>query len=323
MSLRVAICITTHNRRAELDRTLAQITALAPQPDEILIVADGCTDGTVEFLREKFSGAESVTRTILSAEPLRGHDCPHRIIIHEQGCGSIPSRNEMAAATACEIFLSLDDDSYPIETDAIARIRELFEKNARLAVAEFPQRTDENPASLTAQDFGAARFIGSYANSGAAIRTSAFREIGGYPDFFFHAYEEPDFALRCVNAGWQVRFEPCITVRHHFSSLERNEIRTHQRHARNELWSVLLRCPMPQLLAVAPFRVWRQFLYACKRGWPWVWREPHWWWQFLGGISRCLSARSPLAWRQYRAWMGLVRTPLTDEAEWNARFGTR
>ena len=326
MSLRVAICITTHNRRAELERTLAQIAALTPQPDELLIVADGCNDGTVEFLRGKFPGADTaanVTRTLLSGTPACGQECPHHIIIHEQGRGSIPSRNEMAAATSCEIFLSLDDDSYPLEPDAIARIRELFEKNARLAVAEFPQRTDENPTTLTATDFGAAKFVGSYANSGAAIRTAAFRDIGGYPDFFFHAYEEPDFALRCTVAGWQVRFEPCVTVRHHFTSLGRNEIRTHQRHARNELWSVLLRCPMPQLLAVAPFRAWRQFFYACKRGWSWVWREPRWWWQCLGGIGFCLSKRKPLAWPRYRAWMQLVRTPLSDAAEWEARFGTR
>ena len=287
MSLRVAICITTHNRRAELERTLMQIATLTPPPDELLIVADGCNDGTADFLREKFPSADAaanVTRTLLSGATACGQECPHHVIIHEQGRGSIPSRNEMAAATACEIFLSLDDDSYPLEPDAIACIRELFEKNARLAVAAFPQRTDEYPGTLTASDFGAAKFIGSFANSGAAIRTSAFRDIGGYPDFFFHAYEEPDFALRCAVAGWQVRFEPCVTVRHHFTSLGRNEIRTHQRHARNELWSVLLRCPMPQLLAVAPFRAWRQFVYACRRGWSWVWREPRWWWQFLGGI---------------------------------------
>ena len=303
MSLRVAICITTHNRRAELDRTLAQIATLAPQPDEIVIVADGCTDGTAEFVRENNLGA--------------------KLIIHEQGRGSIPSRNEMAAATTCEIFLSLDDDSHPIEPDAIARIRELFEKNARLAVATFPQRSDEHPWSLTTQDFGGAKFTGSYVNSGAAIRATVFREIGGYPDFFFHAYEEPDFALRCVCAGWQVRFEPCVTVRHHFSALERNEIRTHQCHARNELWSVLLRCPMPQLLAVAPFRVWRQLRYACKRGWPWVWREPRWWWQCLGGISQCLRKRAALAWPRYRAWMQLVRSPLENAVDWEAKFGTQ
>ncbi len=300
MSLRVAICITTHNRRAEMERTLAQIAVLAPPPDEIVIVADGCTDGTADFVRERNPDA--------------------KLIIHEQGRGSIPSRDEMAHVTMCEVFLSLDDDSYPIEPDAIARIRGLFEKNARLAVAAFPQRTDEYPETLTATDFGGAKFVGSYANSSAAIRTSVFKSLGGYPDFFFHAYEEPDFALRCVNAGWQVRSEPCVTVRHHFTTLQRNEIRTHQRHARNELWSVLLRCPMPQLLAVAPLRVWRQFGYACKRGWSWVWREPRWWWQCLGGLSRCLRERRALPWPRYRAWMGLVRTPHNDTARWDRDF---
>ncbi len=293
MSPSVAICITTHNRRVEVERTLTQIASLMPPPDEIIIVADGCNDGTAEFVRTL-------------------HPAAH-LIVHEPGRGSIPSRNEMAAATKCDIFLSLDDDSYPIEPDAIARIRTLFENNARLAVAAFPQRTDEYPGTLTTTDFGPAQLIGSYANSGAAIRTAAFRELGGYPDFFFHAYEEPDFALRCVSAGWQVRLDPIVTVRHHFTSLQRNEIRTHHRHARNELWSVLMRCPMPQLLAVAPFRAWRQLVYACRRGWSWVWREPKWWWQCLRGIPQCLRSRRTLKWAAYLAWMRLLRNPVTIE----------
>ena len=300
MSHRIAICITTHNRRAELERTLAQIAALTPQPDELLIVADGCNDGTAEFVRDRH---------------------PHaRLIVHEQGRGSIPSRNEMAAATTCDVFLSLDDDSYPLEPDAIALIRDLFEKNARLAVAAFPQRSDEYPDTLTVQDFGSAKFVGSYANSGAAIRSSAFRDIGGYPDFFFHAYEEPDFSLRCVAAGWEVRHETVVTVRHHFTAAERNEIRTHQRHARNELWSVLMRCPLPQLPVVAAYRAVRQFGYACHRGLDWAVREPKWWFAFLLGIPRCLAARTPLPWRRYLAWTRLLRKPTDDRAEWSAHF---
>lgn len=299
--LRCAVTITTRNRRYDLARTFAVLNTLQPPPDEILVCADGCTDGTVEFVREKYPSA--------------------RLIVHETGRGSIPSRNEMAAATTCDVFVSLDDDSYPIETDAIARIRELFEHNPRLAVAAFPQRSDEFPATLSAQGSGAAKFTGSYANSSAAIRASVFKSLGGYPDLFFHAYEEPDFALRCVDAGWQVRLEPCITVRHHFSMIERNEIRTHHRHARNELWSVLLRCPLPQLLAVAPFRVWRQFLYACRRGWPWIWREPAWWIQCITGLRRCLKERRAVPWPRYRAWMNLVRHPIEDAAEWEAKFG--
>ena len=300
MTPRVAVCITTHNRREELARTLRTLAALEPAPDEILIAVDGCTDGTLEWLRE-------------SAPQLR-------LFVHDQPRGSISSRNELAAACTSEIFLSLDDDSYPIEGDFIARVRALFAANPRLAVASFPQRTDEHPETLTAADFGAPHFVGSYANSAAAIRRSVFGELGGYPDFFFHAYEEPDFALRCVAAGWEVRYETSVTVRHHFTSTQRNEIRTHQRHARNELWSALLRCPAPQLFAVAAFRAVRQFGYAWHRGLGWVVREPQWWLAFVRGIPRCVTARAPLPWGRYAASMRLLRTPIRDPAEWSARF---
>jgi GT2 family glycosyltransferase len=300
MNLRVAVCIATHNRRAELARTLAALGTLAPAPDEILVAADGCTDGTAEWLRENHPRV--------------------RLFIHEQPRGSIPSRNELAAASTSEIFLSLDDDSYPIEGDFIVRVRTLFSENARLAVASFPQRTDERPETLTAASFGEPRFVGSYANSAAAIRRLVFQELGGYPDFFFHAYEEPDFALRCAAAGWEVRYETAGTIRHHFTSVQRNELRTHQRHARNELWSVLLRCPAPQVFVVGAFRALRQFGYAWRRGIGWALREPQWWLAFLRGIPGCLAARAPLPWTRYAAWMRLLRTPLSDPAEWAARF---
>jgi GT2 family glycosyltransferase len=298
--LRCSICITTHNRRADLERTLAELARLQPAADELLIVADGCSDGTVEFVREEH---------------------PHaRLIKHEHSCGSVPSRNEMASLATGDVFISLDDDSYPLDRDFIGRVRSLFTENPNLAVAAFPQRSDEFPETLAAESFGDAQFVGSYVNSGAAIRREAFLQLGGYPPFFVHAYEEPDFALRCVAAGWQVRMEPSLVIRHHFTSAQRNEIRTHQRHARNELWSVLMRCPAPQLAGVAFFRIVRQFSYAWKRGLQWVAREPRWWFAAMAGVPRCLASRQPLPWNRYLAWMQLVRQPLTSEAEWNARF---
>ena len=302
MSLTVAVCITTHNRRDELARTLGALAALQPAPDTILIAVDGCSDGTLDLLREEY---------------------PHvRLLVHEQAQGSIPSRNELAAACDCDVFLSLDDDSYPLETDCIARLRDLFAARPRLAVASFPQRSDEFPESLTATNWGPSQFVGSYANSGAAIRHTVFEQLGGYPGFFFHAYEEPDFALRCVAAGWQVWHDTSITIRHHFTGTQRNEIRTHQRHARNEFWSVLLRCPAPQCVGVAAFRVVRQLGYAGKRGLDWVVREPAWWLAALGGIAKSLARRRALPWGKYRAWMELVRRPITSEEEWTAKFGT-
>jgi GT2 family glycosyltransferase len=47
MSLTISIMITTKNRVQELRRTCRVLGQLSPQPLEILITADGCTDGTV------------------------------------------------------------------------------------------------------------------------------------------------------------------------------------------------------------------------------------------------------------------------------------
>lgn len=296
--MRIAVCITSHNRRGELARTLGEVAALVPAPAEMIVVADGCQDDTADFVRREYPQA--------------------RLLVHEQARGSVASRNEMGRTTTCDVFLSLDDDSHPVERDTIGRIAELFEKNPRLAVAEFPQRTDEHPPSLEQTDFGPGRFIGSYANSGAAIRRTAFEELGGYEDAFFHMYEEPDFALRCCAAGWQVRFEPCLHIRHHWTSSQRSEVRNHHRHARNEWWSVLMRCPLPWALGVAAFRSARQFGYAIRRGW--ALREPVWWWQAMKGVGTCLRRRRALPWKKYRAWMRLVRTPHSDAARWEGDF---
>ena len=301
MNPTVGVYIATHNRREDLARTLHAVARLDPPPAEVIVLADGCTDGTAEFVAQNFPTV--------------------RLLVHAEAQGSIPSRNEMAAACRSEIFLSLDDDSYPIESDFIARVAHYFAENPALAVLSFPQRTDEFPETLTKTDFGPSHFIGSYANSGAGIRHAVFVALGGYPEFFRHAYEEPDFALRCVAAGWQVRQETSLTIRHHYTSAQRSELRMHQQHARNEQWSVLLRCPAPYFVAVALFRLLRQAGYARRRGVSWLLREPLWWYDCLRGAAARLAERRPLPWRKYRAWMDLVRHPILSEEEWGAKFG--
>ena len=297
--LRCAVMIPTHNRIDDLRRTLEVVARLDPQPDEVLITADGCTDATVDFLSTQ----------------------PHRVFVNRVSLGSTASRDAMIRAATSELVLSLDDDSHPLESDAIARIREMFTRFPRLAVASFPQRTDEQPATLTATDFGPAHFAGTYVNCACAFRRAAFLELGGHYGPFWNAYDEPDFALRCAAAGWQVRFDPAVTIRHHFSGVNRDHLRMHHLHARNEIWSALMRCPAPQLFAVVAFRALRQFGFARKWSWRWMLREPQWWLACVSGARAALALRRPVPWRSYRAWMQLVAQPLATEEEWRRFFG--
>jgi GT2 family glycosyltransferase len=278
--------ITTRNRLDDLQRTSQALKNLHPAPDQILITADGCSDSTVAFVNLAMPNA--------------------KLIVNETARGSVASRDRMMREARGDLVLALDDDSYPEQLDCIARFVPIFEDRPQLAVLHFPQRTDEYPETLTQPNFGREHLTRSFANSGAVLRRSTYLQLPGFESRFFHMYEEPDYALQCVAAGYEVLFSPIVTVRHHYSGKVRSEMRNHDRHARNEFWSVLLRCPFPCVVPVAVYRALSQFRYACRRGFSWVIREPAWWWEALVGIPYCLEKRRPVSWSGYKRWLRLT-----------------
>ncbi len=282
--MRVSVMITTSNRLEELQRTLQMLGKLDPAPDEVLVTADGCTDGTAEFL---------------SAMP------NVKFVVNQLARGSVASRDRMIREARGELVLALDDDSYPEQLDCIARFVPLFEQRSNLAVLHFPQRTDEYPDTVAQMDFGHEKLTRSFANSGAVLHRSTYLELAGFEPRFYHMYEEPDYGLQCLAAGYDVVFSPIVTIRHHYSGQARDEIRIHHRHARNEFWSSLMRCPFPFALGVLGWRAASQFRYACRRGWSWVVREPRWWAQAVAGIPYFIRKRKPVLWAAYKRWLSL------------------
>src|SRR5207247_6142701 len=95
--MKLSVVITTHNRREELRRTLIRLSELRPMADEILVCADGCTDGTGEMVRSEFQNCA--------------------LLENEASRGSIYSRDRLLRAARGEIVVSFDDDSYPIDGD--------------------------------------------------------------------------------------------------------------------------------------------------------------------------------------------------------------
>ena len=279
----VSVMITTKNRAKDLRKTCQVLREMEPAPLEVLVTADGCTDDTVNAVKAELPEA--------------------KLIVNETGRGSVASRDRMMREARGDLVLALDDDSYPEQADCLRRIAPLFEQEPRLAVAHFPQRTDEYPETLTQKAFGPARLTRSFANSGAILRRSIYLQLPGFESKFFHMYEEPDYALQCVAAGYEVMFTPVITIRHHYSGATRSEMRNHHRHSRNECWSTLMRCPFPQMPIVLAYRMYSQFRYACKRGFSWVIREPAWWWQAMAGMGYCLRQRRSVTWMQYNSWL--------------------
>ena len=282
----VSVMIATKGRIVDLRRTCCVLQQLKPPPLEVLVTVDASTADVVEAVKAELPQA--------------------RVFVNQIGLGSVASRDRMMREARGDLVLAVDDDSYPEQSDCIARIVPLFEQRPRLAVLHFPQRTDEYPETLAQTKFGSEEHLThSFANSGAVLRRSTYLQLPGFEPRFYHMYEEPDYALQCVAAGYDVLLSPVITIRHHYSSETRDEIRIHHRHARNEFWSTLTRCPFPFALAMLAWRVFSQFRYACKRGWPWVVREPLWWAQALSGVPYFIRKRKPVSWEAYKRWLSL------------------
>ncbi len=288
-----AVSIVTRNRAPVLERTLRELEKLAPPPDEIWVYADACTDDTTTMVAENFPRI--------------------RLLSDKVARGSIYGRDRILREAQAEIVLSLDDDSHPMETDFMARLQALHGSQPKVAVFTFPQVSEEYPETMrdpAPWKNATPLLVASFTDSGASCSRAAYLELPGFVPEFVHAYEEPDYAIQCLSTGWQVRYEPSLTIRHHYTTVNRNPLRTHLFHCRNEVWSVLLRAPWLLIPLMILFRVLRQLGNAARLGgWDWVKNQPRWWWDALCGAGMILRRRRAVPWGSYWTWLRLSRRP--------------
>ena len=130
----ISIAITTHNRLQDLRKTLEALAAWRGQFDQILVCADGCSDGTQEYIRKNYPEIH--------------------LMENNPGRGSIPSRNRLISESPSPLVLLLDDDSYPMEADFFKTVLQVMQEHPDIGVLTFPQRSDEFPETLIADVVG-------------------------------------------------------------------------------------------------------------------------------------------------------------------------
>lgn len=290
----VSYMIATRNRRDELAKTLESCRGQDYPAKEVHVVDDGSSDGTLEMVRARFPEV-SITR-------------------NERAIGSIASRNLIFDRAQGEVLIGFDDDSRLIEGDATARIVARFVREPDLGLLDFQDIGPEHPERIAA---GPGRLLGewhtpSYGAGRFAIRRAALDAVGRYPAFFWHAYEEPDFAIRIWDAGFRCLQWNEILVWHEFSHLNRDERRTHFLHARNEHLSNWMRTPWPYVLPLTAWRAAAQLRYSFRRGWWTV--EPRVWWAALRMAPTAFRNRKPVRRRTFLRSLRLPHARISDAA---------
>jgi GT2 family glycosyltransferase len=312
----VAAALANWNGAAYLPRCLAALEAQTRPLQMIVIVDNGSTDGSAEWL----SGCGS-RLTLFNNERNEGYCCGY---------------NQAIGATDTPYVLALNTDVYldPGFAEAAIRVLDAHPEAAAVTGCFYEQATErtigggfrlrrqlrmcpEGADGPEREVFGA---------SGAAVlfRRTALEEAAEAPGEFydpryFSYGEDIDLAWRLRSLGWTVRYTP-VARAHHVGSgslggalrfLEKPAI--FQRHALKNRYLTLLKNAPPGLLvemgAVLLLTDLALWPYLCLRQ---PLRVPY----LLGGITdvirllpdtlrrrRVLRARSHLTWQAVRPWL--------------------
>ena len=200
------VILPTRNRLRSLQAAVAALRrqTLPPGEVELVVVEDGCTDGTPAFLE-----AEA------SAGGLR--------VLHTPGLGPAGARNAALAAARGELLAFTDDDCV-MPPDWLERLRAALAPGGPDAVGGGVRNAAPALLSQVYQDMagffyeahnrepGRARFL---TTNNFACRRAAVGRAGGFDPRFHLGGSDRELVARMLDAGLRVEYRPGISVDHH------------------------------------------------------------------------------------------------------------
>ncbi|MGW4091442.1 glycosyltransferase family 2 protein [Nocardia sp. NPDC004750] len=265
---RMTVVIMTRNRREQLLRTLAHMTAL-PDAAPIILVDNGSTDGTADAVATAFPSVI----LIRSAENL----------------GAV-ARNIAVERTTTPYVAFCDDDTrwqpgaLTRAADVLDRYPGLGSVTGRCLVApdlrEDPITPELRDSPVVGPDWLPGPALLGVMAALSAFRVSAFREVGGFSRRLWFAGEEELLALDLAAHGWWMCWMEDILI-HHEPSTTRDPTHRRRLGIRNTLWTLWLRRPVRSatrrtavVLGSAPADLTTAAaVLDTLRGIPWVLRE--------------------------------------------------
>jgi GT2 family glycosyltransferase/2-phospho-L-lactate transferase/gluconeogenesis factor (CofD/UPF0052 family) len=233
----VSIVMLAWNRKDEVEIGLHELRKLTYPNIEVIVVDNGSRDGTAQMVYEKFPEVTVVR-------------------LHENT--GMTGYNVGFATARGKYVAMLDDDSHlaPESVETMVKLWE-DESNSNVAVMAFRVMNPHLGSLVThlweerlvPTEPGREREITSFAACGAAIRRDVLDECGYFDDDFFIYATEDDLAIRLVDAGYRIIYEPRCLSYHRESRLQRSWKR-YGRGFRNAAWFNLKHLPWRYLPVV-------------------------------------------------------------------------
>ncbi len=197
----ISIVIPVHNGGPLFRRCLESVSQLHPQPLEIIVVADGDTDGSIDVARQ--------FNTRVVCLPYRG--------------GPARARNEGASCAQGKILLFIDAD-VAVPPDLLHRVAESFDSAPHAAavmgsydckpaapgvISQYKNLIHHYVHQQSAEE--AATFWGAC----GAIRRDVFLAMGGFDERYRRpCVEDIDLGYRLRAANYSLRLDKTLQVKH-------------------------------------------------------------------------------------------------------------
>lgn len=193
--MKVTIYIPTHNRLELLQRAISSVFAQSHSDIELIVVADGCSDGTVNYLK----GLE---------------DPRLKFFINEKSRGPAFCRNLAINNASSEYITGLDDDDYFAPEHVAKFIKAIDSKYSFLCTGfqyvtcKSTRNLHEQKMIITKNDILVRNFVGNQ----VFIKTELLRNVEGF-DENLTAWEDYDLWTRLVlKYGSAKRIEGCSYI---------------------------------------------------------------------------------------------------------------
>ena len=245
----ISIIIPTHDRRALLLCTLKALSnqTVDPKSFEVIVVADGCQDGTAAAVTE--------------------FHAPYRLTLVEQpDSGPATARNRGAKEATAPLLMFLDDDVEP-SSDLVESHLEAHRKCPDLVVLgytplkDFASRKSRlDPFEVIHKLWWSIHFSNKLDTAhrinfcdivtlNISLRTNLFRELHGFDENFLGTYEDYELGLRLMKQRPHFRYLSKATGLHQANMNQEGALR---RHFFTGQYHVLMIQKHPELSRIFP-----------------------------------------------------------------------
>lgn len=246
--MKVSILIHNLDRASALRRCLASVLLQSYRPLEVVILDAGSRDKSIGIIHE-------ATGQLRSA----GIEVRFELCLPT---GVAASRNLAASLATGDLLCFIDNDAAFQGCDFVSRAVQILDRDARLALISFRVlKADTEDIDDSAWVFRrSARLWGShpfatftFTGGAFCVRAEPFTTAGGFWDFLKYSREEEDLAMDVLNRGWNIIYDPSVTVRH-YADLRGRSSTAQRRYLelKNGILVLWRRLPVPiALLAIS------------------------------------------------------------------------